>query len=715
MEKSEGVYYIDKNDSNFEIKFGKYFDRVLKKLSDEFGEDQAERLKINVIRYFKEIVSLKNDHLKKHNYLLIGKVQSGKTSNLELLLALAFDNGFKLCVIYGGYDNSLLSQAVLSFKNAFLDINRDVYFVDSSEDSFPGKISYILDIIFEQQTPVVLISMKRPNALNKVNSILKEMQKYREAALIIDDECDQASLNTKANKMINDTSATYREIKEMKKLLPGSVYISTTATAMANVLLNDKSELQPEKLNLIYPGDGYYGLEYFHLNENKVFEIEDEEIIESVDISSFLKKAIYYFFIASAIMRIRGLEFSDMIIHTSRKILDHTVIFTKLSTLISTFKDLTKGGSPTIYKYIKEILKEVFNETYFPHNVIESIEREKLCEEIKNVFKNTFLILQNGYGKSTQEDFEFKKHKIFIGGDLLQRGLRFPNLVTTYFTRWGKSGNMDTTIQRARWLGYRQKYIDLCKIFTTTNIKNSFSKLAETEFDFRDQCIAVVQGDKTIDDLIIYSDDALNLNPTRKNVAKYMSIKYVRNWYNQKNISFDEKYVKKINATVDSLIGSEIFSKSSIGRNDSNISCFYTYIPCEKITNLISSLKEIFDHAPFSYDDIVKLIERYKENKEEIIIQKMFDIEGKKDSRIRSVTESGDTYSISYLQQGPDSSDIEKQNYKGDPKVMVDETYLTIQIFRITPKFNRVNYDNLTQYMFSFHFPLKQKGFRRYD
>ena len=50
---------------------------------------------------------------------------------------------------------------------------------------------------------------------------------------------------------------------------------------------------------------------------------------------------------------------------------------------------------------------------------------------------------------------EYKQFKIFIG-ELLQRGVTFPNLVTTYFTRRPKTGgNVDTTLQRARWLGYR--------------------------------------------------------------------------------------------------------------------------------------------------------------------------------------------------------------------------------------------------------------------
>jgi len=71
--------------------------------------------------------------------------------------------------------------------------------------------------------------------------------------------------------------------------------------------------------------------------------------------------------------------------------------------------------------------------------------------------------------------FALRKRLFYLGGDLLQRGVTFENLITTYFTRWAKmGGNMDTNLQRARWFGYRSKYIDLCKIFTTKEISVEF-------------------------------------------------------------------------------------------------------------------------------------------------------------------------------------------------------------------------------------------------
>ena len=129
--------------------------------------------------------------------------------------------------------------------------------------------------------------------------------------------------------------------------------------------------------------------------------------------------------------------------------------------------------------------------------VVDSL-KEIICKE---VVKRIYIILKNSAGRVTQSTESFRKHKIYIGGDLLQRGVTFSSLVTTYFSRWANDGgNMDTNLQRARWFGYREKYIDLCKIFTTENIAREFTTLSEMEADLWEQFYSVQSGEMKIDD-----------------------------------------------------------------------------------------------------------------------------------------------------------------------------------------------------------------------
>ena len=137
-------------------------------------------------------------------------------------------------------------------------------------------------------------------------------------------------------------------------------------------------------------------------------------------------------------------------------------------------------------------------------------------------------------GKATQGNEKLKWHKIYIGGDLLQRGLTFSDLITTYFTRWASSGgNMDTNLQRARWFGYRSKYINICKIFTTAEIAQEFTNLAEIEDDLWDQFSDVENGTLAIDDILIQSENTKQ-SPTSKQRVKYKKVAFKSRWIKQK-------------------------------------------------------------------------------------------------------------------------------------------------------------------------------------
>lgn len=89
---------------------GKYYKKIYEKHVTSYGDFGAANIRDNITSTFREALIQLNTPSKNNNMLLVGKVQSGKTSNLELFTALAFDNGFNLVIIYGGYDSTLLSK-----------------------------------------------------------------------------------------------------------------------------------------------------------------------------------------------------------------------------------------------------------------------------------------------------------------------------------------------------------------------------------------------------------------------------------------------------------------------------------------------------------------------------------------------------------------------------------------------------------------------------
>lgn len=706
--------YIIEEENSCKIEFGKYATNVYKKHVNKYGEISASKIRKNVMDMYISALKQIEDVSKNNNLLLIGKVQSGKTSNLEMFTALAFDNGYNCVIIYGGYDNILLDQTCKRFRKTFDIDDQQIspgvpeLFSTSDGEEVSALDGNVIETILQSNKPLIFISMKRPKALGMINNAISNFNKNLIKAFIIDDEGDQASLNTEFRK--NKQSSTYQQIINMKSNLLNPLYLSVTATPQANVLLGEYSELKPDGLRLIEPGNCYTGAEFFHLDDVHIKEINehDLEMFEKEEIPESLYNAIKYFIISSAIMKKRGINskgiyYSDMIIHTSREKGNHQKVYNSVYNYIEIFKDNIKNNDPDIEIQINS-LKEIFNENYFSKDILNEYEFSKLKNDIKDILNNTYIILQDGDGKITQQHLKHKYHKIYIGGDLLQRGLTFEYLVTTYFTRWPKkNGNMDTIMQRARWFGYRISYLDLCKIFTTKKIKGEYSTITESENDLWEQCYLIEKNELSIEDIIIEANST-SLLPTRKNVVSYKKIQFKRKWNSQKIGVFDRNIIKNNNFLIDELLNKLDFSPSSAGRNDEKTSNFYAYAPDVLIINLIRNVELIFNNLPFDKTTLIKMIKGKK-----IIIEKLFDLNGSYEVRERSFDPENNK--IFALQQGPDTANVNLQKYKGDSYVIVNEEIITFQIFRIRPKINDLPCPEYDQFMFSIHFPEKKRGF----
>ena len=246
---------------------------------------------------------------------------------------------------------------------------------------------------------------------------------------------------------------------------------------------------------------------------------------------------------------------------------------------------------------------------------------EIICEKI---IKRVYLILKNSAGQVTQANEGLRKHKIYIGGDLLQRGVTFPSLVTTYFSRWAKdSGNMDTNLQRARWFGYRGKWIDLCKIFTSETIAREFTNLSEIETDLWEQFYSIQSGEMQIDEILIRADNTKQ-KPTRKNVAAYNAVAFRNKWIKQRVGIFDKNQIAINNALVDDMLSACEFQNTSAGRADGETTAQYTIIERDKLSKLIDHMQAIFDLEPFERRPLIDLIE----SSGEIPVIMMNDVDG---------------------------------------------------------------------------------------
>lgn len=708
-------YSVTRLSSTSSIVEGKYFKLIHQKHIDSYGEFGANNIVQNVrVTYSKLMEQLHASLNKNHNSLLVGKVQSGKTSNLELLSALAFDNGYNFLLIFGGYDKELLRQSTERFGKTFetvggedvLDSEGPVLFTTNDQTKESVSINsldpeFVKELI-EEGRPIIITCLKRPPAMK---SALKSISKIQETVtsivpFIIDDEGDQASLNTAKEKARNSTP-TYKTIVKIKEVLQNPLYLSVTATPQANIFQEDISALNPASIHTVQPGSGYDGASIYHLSENNIIEEVPDSDFPS-QISNTLKDAIYYFFIASAIKRLRfplkKEKRSDMIIHVDRTVAAHGSIYSSIHDMLEEVKQAFIEEDSTDF-YIK-IIKKCY-EKYLPETVRSEYPFDNnLISEISKAIQSTGAILQNGIGKHTKELELTKLHKIYIGGDLLQRGLTFSNLIVSYFTRFAKSGgNMDTTLQRARWFGYRSKYLDLCKIFTTCDIAKEFAVLAEVEDDLWEQFDDVENGVLEIKDIIIQAENTKQ-KPTAKNKAKFKKITFKNRWIKQKFIVVNEDEISTNNGHVEKVISSiSTWLPTTAGSTNDTHTAKYAMFTAEQLISLIQSIDTAFDREPFYRKPLLELV-----GSSDIPVILMWTDDNKK-IRYRSIYNDAAHDRIKALHQGANATDKNRITYLGDQKVIVDPDKVNIQIHYISPGLSKTNRLGKEQYMFAIYIP----------
>ena len=694
---------------------GRFFELIHKKHIDAYTLKGANNIVQNVrstySRLLRQLTTEGN-----HNSLLVGKVQSGKTSNLELLTALAFDNGYNLLIIYGGYDTELLRQCTERFGTTFDSASGDdivesdtpIVFTTNTVTKGSNPIAcltadFAVDLL-EEGRPIIITCLKNSRVLCKVNRLLRTLVNVPNIKpFIIDDEGDQASLNTAKKK--EKGTPTYNAIKAMKGILGNPLYLSVTATPQANIFQDDISALIPASVHLIQPGVGYNGASIYHLSENEIIQSIAEEQ-SSTTISDSLRKAIYYFIVASAIKQLmaekKKEKLSDMIIHVDRKVSEHGALYSCVNDELKNIKAAFENKDDDVDGYTFYLNKLKNSYTLYTSEVIQSQFPfdNTLLEELAICIKKTGVILQNGLGKETKETERTKWHKIYIGGDLLQRGLTFPNLIVSYFTRFAKSGgNMDTTLQRARWFGYRSKYLDLCKIFTTDEISKEFTVLAEVEDDLWEQFEDVEKGLLEINDIIIQAENTKQ-KPTAKNKAKFKKISFKNRWVKQKFIVTNDADRSTNNEYIQNLIASvNNWAATTIGSNIGEATAQYTVFTAKQLNGLIQSIETAFDREPFNKATIKELVG----TSDIPVILMWTDNENK--TRYRSIYQDAANDRIKALHQGANTTDIEKLTYLGDQKVVVDPDKINIQIHYISPGLSKHDRLGKDQYMFAIYMP----------
>lgn len=460
--------------------------------------------------------------------IIIGKVQSGKTSNFISVLALALDNDYKVAVVLGGNTKDLLTQNAVRIQNSF-NVETDKLVVLKTGDNDALITASIIKEFTENGRKVIIVGLKHTKHINLIAEIFNNSYLSTLPVLIIDDEGDQATLNTKAYR--RSMSETYKSMLDLKKNIKRHCLLSITATPQANILIETFDKLSPDFGELVYPGEGYCGLQEFHGNDTDkyVYEIPDNEesLLDSAGVPNSAKLAMAMFFVGNAIRMSRGDSGNHaMLIHPSQKKSDHEVVVSKLQSILEDWKDKAKvrlaGRYDISYDNLRGILTDAYN--HFKNDgVICGDTFDKLELSVLDAIRNCSPILKTNSDENASSNASLYKTNIFVGGNLVERGITIKGLAVTYITRRAKTkANVDNVEQRARWFGYKQDYLDVCRIFAKKSIKDDFTAILEHDEDLWSSIERAQERGIDFKDIprIFLNSRSSFLNLTRRNVAK---------------------------------------------------------------------------------------------------------------------------------------------------------------------------------------------------
>ena len=434
--------------------------------------------------------------------LVVGKIQSGKTANIITLSGLALDNDTKMIVMFLSDTTNLLDQNYKRISKSFDDCKDTIVFrvaKDSNDFSELDKDS--LDRLYKRNKKIIICCLKHFKYINSINKVVSNSSYSNDYSLIIDDEGDDISQNTSKDKIaynsegktVENLRTTNNEaIVSLKKTFSKCGYISLTATPEAPLFLQNFQELSPNYCVTLSPGVGYTGLTTFHQYDSKYIEIVDDYdcLIKDSGIPLSLIDAVAFFF-AGCIYRVNKKYNDDlhsMMIHPAKEIYKHMNVYSKLKLRIDLLKKCLIRDEISGLDFL-----ELVNEKYFLIAGIKGIIKK---EDLLYVFDNYNISYINGDNpdKDINNKTRIFPYNIFIGGDLLDRGITIPNLAVSYIIRDSKVGQVDTLLQRARWFGYKKDYLMTCRVYLTKSLADKYNSILDTEdslWEFLDECSAM--------------------------------------------------------------------------------------------------------------------------------------------------------------------------------------------------------------------------------
>ena len=489
----------------------------------------------------------------KRKGLVLGDIQSGKTSNYLALCNKAADAGYKIIILLTGTIEGLRKQTQervdagfvgLNSRNVLkknpekkyigvgIDSNRTAYqFTDVLSDFSSSKLQSLNFTIKGLQEPVILVLKKNKSVLENLATWLSTRNtdhigdKIDLPLLLIDDEADNASVNT--NKPDKDPTTINKAICEVLKLFNRSTYVAVTATPFANIFIDPELDKGTDEFNL-FPSDFIYALSAptHYIGARKIFAEDGEyrdalEYIDDIDIDinhgtyvfrskaksghivpylpNTLKIALKYFLLVNVVQDLTGNKKShrSMFINVSQFVNVQNQVFDMVCDYVNKYQTKIQSYSKLPYEDAMKCneIKELHN-VWKKYQLLEKtgIKWEQI---LSNLYESTAPIVVRLVNQKAKEKgverLDYEPYK--------ETGLRViavgGNSLSRGLTLEGLSVSYfdrnsqmyDTLMQMGRWFGYRNGYDKLFKIWMEPAAIGWYEYISNATDELRDEIV----------------------------------------------------------------------------------------------------------------------------------------------------------------------------------------------------------------------------------
>lgn len=376
--------------------------------------------------------------------VIYGEPQSGKTEMMICLTAKLLDEGHRFIVHLMNDSVDLLTQNLKRFKNSGL------------APAPRNSSEFLLSTSAQRPRELVVFCKKNARDLEKLIARTDDLGPL----VVIDDEADYATPNGKVNQ---GKKTTINSLVE--RLIGGGTYIGVTATP-ARLDLNNTFNTTTERWVNFPPHARYTGQDTFFPVDRKVaYRLT---LLENDGDSTQAQKALLRFLVTVAFLNTRTPNCEanyTFLVHTSGKKDDHEADRLAIETAAHALVD---GESAAFEALVSEIHQTA--QVLFP-----DADPDQLTEYVVvNASRATLVVLNSERDRTAAGDAATEPSTpftIIIGGNIVSRGVTFPNLLSMYFTRNVSTKlQQDTYIQRARMFGARNDYLKYFELTIPTRL-----------------------------------------------------------------------------------------------------------------------------------------------------------------------------------------------------------------------------------------------------